>query len=123
MINFFTWRKGEDLAQKYLKKNGYKILGTNVKNHFAEVDIIAEKNEEIVFIEVKSRQNTKFGTPAEAVGVKKQQAYIRFSELYITNKRLQNKNRRFDVIEILNGEINHIPNAFNGDCMKSFISR
>ncbi len=121
MNDIFVWKKGEKLAQNYLKKNGYKILGTNLKNHFAEVDIVAEKDSEIVFVEVKSRTNTEYGTPAEAVTIKKQQGYVHFSEQYVTYKKLADRNIRFDVIEILNGEINHIIGAFDADCMKKFI--
>ena len=123
MNDIFVWKNGEKLAQKYLKKNGYKILSTNEKNQFAEVDIIAEKNNEIIFIEVKSRTNLEYGTPGEAVTIKKQQAYIRFSQQYVVKNKIADKNLRFDVIEILNGEINHIISAFDADCMKIYISK
>lgn len=123
MNNIFTWKKGEKLAQNYLKKNGYKILGINEKNHFAEVDIIAERNDEIVFVEVKARDNLNYGAPSEAVNIKKQQGYILFAKQYLVYKKLLTKNVRFDVIEVVNGEINHIISAFDGDCMKKYIRR
>ena len=123
MNNIFTWKKGEKLAQNYLKKNGYKILDCNQKNNFAEVDIIAKIDNTIVFIEVKARDNLDYGMPSEAVNIKKQQSYIMFAKQYLIYKKLANYNVRFEVLEVINGEINHIINAFDGDCMKKYIRR
>ena len=53
--NKIEGEKGEILARQYLKKNNYKILQTNYKNKIGEIDIIAEKNGKICFVEVKER--------------------------------------------------------------------
>lgn len=58
---------GEKIAQEYLIKKGYKIIATNVKVSFKEIDIIALHNKILVFVEVKTRTSTQFGTADEAV--------------------------------------------------------
>ncbi|MBP3821585.1 YraN family protein [bacterium] len=60
--------KGEDLACEYLIKNGYKILERNKHfSKFCEVDIIASDKNTVVFVEVKTRKNSDFGSPLEAI--------------------------------------------------------
>ena len=67
MNNIFVWKNGESQAVKYLRKLGYKIIEQNARNKFGEVDIIALDKEDLVFCEVKSRTNTKFGMPIDAI--------------------------------------------------------
>jgi len=62
---------GEKIAEKHLKKKGYKILSRNYKAHGGEIDIIAYRFGVLVYVEVKSRTSNLYGTPAEAVDVKK----------------------------------------------------
>ena len=103
---------GEILAQKYLKKQKYKILDTNYKNKVGEIDIIAQKNKMLVFIEVKARETLAFGRPCEAVNLHKQNKIRACAEIYILKNKLQSVAVQFDVIEILGEQINHIQNAF-----------
>lgn len=119
---------GEDAAADWLKKNGYCIKARNVRIGHHELDIIAEDDDYIVFVEVKTRTEAPpmslytYGRPASAVNYKKKQNIIVAAEAHLrlhpTNKRV-----RIDVIEVyLNrcGEndtptisnINHIRNAF-----------
>ncbi|MDY5439895.1 MAG: YraN family protein [Eubacteriales bacterium] len=123
MNNVSVWKSGEKLAVKYLKKQGYNILETNAKNKIAEVDIICEKNDEIVFVEVKSRSNKNYGEAMEAVDIRKQRAYVTFSTAYVVAKLKADKNIRFDVIEVYGEDINHIESAFDGDVMKKYVKR
>ena len=59
---------GEDLACKYLEKNGYKIIERNKRySRFCEIDIIAQEKNTIVFVEVKTRKNDNLGSPFEAI--------------------------------------------------------
>ena len=102
---------GENQAVRYLKRSGYKILKRNYKNPFGEVDIIAEKGEVLAFIEVKTRLSENYGAPSEAVGRARIEKYKRAAEYYFYGKQI-NFTVRFDIIEILHGEINHIENAF-----------
>ena len=64
---------GEKKAVKFLKKKGYRILETNFKTKFGEIDIIAKKEGCICFVEVKTRSSDNFGEPREAVNFYKQQ--------------------------------------------------
>ena len=71
MNNIQKGRAGEMIALKYLIDNKANILETNYRINSGEIDIIAELNDELVFIEVKSRTNIKFGYPSEAVDCRK----------------------------------------------------
>ena len=105
-------RAGENRAVEFLKNKGYKILKTNYKTPFGEIDIIAEENSVIVFVEVKTRTSEDFGLPCEAVDKRKQEKYFKTATCYLQKEKKMDSECRFDVIEIENGEINHIFNAF-----------
>ena len=109
--NIKLGRKGERQAQKYLKRSGWKILETNWKNPFGEVDIIARKGDTCAFIEVKTRLTDTFGAPSEAVQNSRKLKYIRGANYNFINKEID-CTVRFDIIEIYKGELNHIENAF-----------
>ena len=104
-------KDGEKSACKYLTSEGYSIVKTNYKNPFGEVDIIAEKGEVLAFIEVKTRTTEDFGAPNDAVYFKKRNRYIAAAKYYFYGRQID-CTVRFDIIEILNGKINHIENAF-----------
>ena len=105
---------GENLACKYLEKNNYKIIERNFLCHQGEIDIIAkDRNQrEIIFIEVKTRSNLKYGNPAEAVNKEKQRHIKQAAKYYIYRNSLTSLAIRVDVIEVyiqkLNCRINHI---------------
>lgn len=104
-------KKGERQAVKFLKRKGYKILEKNFKNPFGEVDVIAKKDGAVAFIEVKTRTGDLYGTPSEAVGNSRKRRYVKAAEYYFKGRDID-CTVRFDVIEIYNGNVNHIENAF-----------
>lgn len=114
--------KGEDYAVKLLKKARYKIKDRNFTVRGGEIDIVAEDGDTLVFVEVKLRKNTDYGTPAEFVGAVKQRRLIYAAECYIGAHGLYDTDVRFDVVEIVgktdeNGKLkvdlaNIIKNAF-----------
>ena len=108
----FLGRAGEIKAAEYLKKKGFKIIKTNYKTPLGEIDIIATDNEYTVFIEVKTRAGNEYGTPSEAVDRKKQEKYFKVAQYYLQREKKIDTPCRFDVVEIENGQINHIFNAF-----------
>ena len=95
--------RGEALAAKQMEKMGYEILKRNYYALKGEIDIIAKKDNYIVFTEVKYRQNEEMGTPAEAVDYKKQQNIIRAAKVYMAENCLleEGYDFRFDVAEVL----------------------
>ncbi len=111
---------GEKAACKYFKKNGYKILACNYRyamgKIIGEIDIIAQKGDEVSFIEVKTRKNEEYGLPCEFVTTAKQQRIIKTAYTYIAEHNLD-LNYSFDIIEVLHDgkkvqTIRHIPHAF-----------
>ena len=110
--------KGENFAAKYLKRHGYKILCRNFDVKFAEIDIIAKKDNIIAFIEVKQRKTTLFGLPREAVGPEKQKKIRKAASLFMVKFKPELQ-PRFDVVEVYGvcdgkekPRIEHIKNAF-----------
>ncbi|MBR3863540.1 MAG: YraN family protein [Clostridia bacterium] len=109
-------RLGEKKAEKFLKRKRYKIIEKNYKTKFAECDLIALYANLLVFIEVKTRSSVAYGNPADAVDFNKQKKYVKLAEYFLAcNNEYKNHSVRFDVIEILNDEINHIEGAFYAD--------
>lgn len=62
---------GEDIAKKYLKKQGYKIIEQNYKTKFAEIDLITKKDNQLIFVEVRTKTGLDFGRPEQTIRRKK----------------------------------------------------
>ena len=92
--------KGEEIAGRYLKGRGYRIIERNYRNRLGEIDIIAEQGEDLVFIEVKTRTDSSFGTPFESVTVQKQKQLARVALEYLNTQGNHDRPARFDVIGI-----------------------
>lgn len=107
---------GEGLAARFLESKGYRIVERNWRIRSAEIDLIAERNGVIVFVEVKTRHSKKFGRPAEAVDARKQKKIIEAAGVFLQREEYARSACRFDVIEVfeLDGEwtLNQIENAF-----------
>lgn len=103
---------GEKIAQGYLINKGYEILETNFYTKRGEIDIITKKDNCIVFVEVKTRTNLKFGTPAMAVNSTKRKHIKSVAKTFLYLHRLCECDVRFDVVEIFikdgKCEINHL---------------
>lgn len=103
---------GEKIAQGYLKTKNYEILKTNFYTKRGEIDIIAKQENCIVFVEVKTRSNLEYGTPAMAVNGLKKKHLKSSARIYLYQNRLDKYDIRFDVIEIIINsgkcKINHI---------------
>lgn len=107
---------GEERATNFLKNNGYLILARNFRTNFGEIDIIARKDEEYIFVEVKTRTSKKYGRPVDSINQIKRKHIVQASKYYIYINNLQNKCVRYDIIEVYINEknhfINHIKNVF-----------
>ena len=110
-------KKGEDLALRFLKKNGYRIFERNYVCKMGEVDIIAKEKDTLAFIEVKTRTSTTFGPPQLAVNSAKQMQLSKVALYFLKEKGLEDVKARFDVVAILLGprgaEIELIRDAFD----------
>lgn len=95
---------GEELAARFLKRRGYKILERNYRCPFGEVDIVALHKGTLVFVEVKTRKKLGFGHPAEAVDPHKQRKLQRVASCYLEQRRLGEIPVRFDVVALSLGE-------------------
>jgi putative endonuclease len=106
--------KGEDIACEYLLSKGYKILNRNWIFNHKEVDVVAVKDNELVFVEMKTRNTDFFEDPYNCVSKRQQKCIIDVAEAYI-NKFDLDYEVRFDVVGIVTNEHNkivHIESAF-----------
>ncbi|MEI6817249.1 MAG: YraN family protein [Bacteroidota bacterium] len=108
-------KQGEDMACQHLCKNGYEVLGRNLFFRKAELDIVAKKGNDLVFVEVKTRTKGSLMSPEQAVDMRKQRLIIEAASDYI-EKMDVDMDARFDIISVVvNGSestIEHIESAF-----------
>lgn len=110
---------GESLAADFLRKNGYKLVATNYRCRYGEIDLIVSNKKYLVFVEVKLRKSSAFAEAMEFVDMHKQERLRTTAEMYLSlfPTDLQ---PRFDVIEIyapdgtdtLRPTIHHMEDAF-----------
>lgn len=107
--------KYERVAVAYLESIGYKIICLNYRCRIGEIDIIAMEQDTLVFCEVKYRKTNKFGSPAEAVDLNKQNIIRKVAEIYMMKHGiLANSSIRFDIVAILDDKITLYRNGFGG---------
>ena len=110
---------GEALAAQYLQKKRYKIVATNYRSRFGEIDLIVNNRKFLVFVEVKLRKSDQFASAREYVDHRKQDRIRTTAEIYLSEFPTQLQ-PRFDVIEIYapqgtdtpHPEIHHLEDAF-----------
>jgi len=112
-------RRGEDEAVRYLKARGYRILARGFRMLRGEVDIIARQGETIVFVEVRTRRRTEFGSPLESVTGPKQDQVRKIALAFLQKNGLSEERTacRFDVLSVVWSEgrgaaLTHVENAF-----------
>ncbi|NDV58913.1 YraN family protein [Bacteroides sp. 519] len=106
---------GENAAVSYLEDNGYVIRHRNWHRGHLELDIVAAKDNELVIVEVKTRQNTNYSLPQDAVNMQKVKKIVQATDAYIKIFRIDAP-VRFDIISVVgqegNFKIDHIEEAF-----------
>ena len=111
-------RHGEEMAARFLRKNGHRILYKNFRApEGGEVDIVCrdKRHAELVFVEVKTRTDENFGAPSEAVDRKKQRLVLRGAMKWLRMLDFPDITYRFDIVEVVIGpplEVRHLENAF-----------
>jgi len=117
-------RLGEDVCAWYFEKHGYSIVSRNEHSRYGEVDLIAENERFLCFVEVKTRKLNALVSPAEAVDKRKQQKLVLTAQTYLARHACA-KQPRFDVFEVLLNEsdkpvkVRLIENAFDASCIDS----
>ncbi|MEW6718724.1 MAG: YraN family protein [Chloroflexota bacterium] len=110
-------RWGESLAVEYLTEHGYKVIERNVYTPYGELDIVALQDEDVVFVEVKTRRTLSFGMPEESITLRKQEHLIEAAQAYLQEHPEFSGDWRIDVIAIhikkpnARPDIRHIENA------------
>ena len=102
----------ERKAAEYLEQQGLVILKHNYRCRQGEIDLIARDKEYLVFVEVKYRTTDRYGSPLEAVNVRKQQTIRKVAEVYLLTRKQTDCEVRFDVVGICGDDIRHIKDAF-----------
>ena len=108
-------KEAEVVAEQYLRKHGYRIVGRNVRFPNGELDIVAQKEDTIVFIEVKARRTPQFGGVSYAVTPHKQQRLIHLAAQYLAYRKLSGWFTRFDVMfyRCDGGQVGHLEHVVN----------
>lgn len=109
-------KKGEKIAEQFLRHKGYEILETNYRKYRGEIDIIAKDREYLVFVEVKTARSDRFGPPIFRVDARKKKQLGKIAMAYYQEKELLDQDSRFDIITVTfsggQSKIEHIENAF-----------
>ena len=118
--------RGESAVAEYIAKKGYIISARNYRSKYGEIDIIAENNDEILFVEVKTRSKNSFGKPQDYVNHPKKRRIFITASIYLRSNGFGLK-PRFDVAEVMilgseTLEVNYIENAFGVDAFENFKS-
>ncbi len=110
-------RLGERIARWRLVLSGYRIVETNFRTRYGEIDIVARDGQDLVFVEVKTKRSKEYGPPEEAVDERKRRQISKMALMYLTTRGGDDDAAcRFDVVTVdLSGmlpRIRIIPNAF-----------
>ena len=95
-----TGNYGEDLACKFLQKQGYKILERNYRIRGGEIDIVAKDKKTLVFVEVKTRYSHEYGLPEESITPWKIKALLKTARFYIQKIKWGEKEYRLDFVSV-----------------------
>ena len=99
-------------AMHYLESQGMKILQRNFQCRMGEIDLIAQEGDCLVFVEVKYRAGNRYGSPLEAVNVRKQNTNRNVAQYYLLGRKQVDCPVRFDVVGNCGNELEHMRNAF-----------
>lgn len=102
----------EQRAAQFFIDQGFEILDHNWQAGHREIDLVARKGQIVVFVEVKSAANKKFGHPVERVDKTKIRRLSSAAQQYLLAKNIQGVDLRFDVVTFTAGSLEHYPSAF-----------
>src|SRR5262245_30921185 len=110
-------RRGEDEAARFLENLGYRVVAKNYRSPYGEIDLIVhDKQRVIVFVEVRTNSDPRFGDPLASINLRKQRQIAKTAQYYLVQHGLENQEARFDVIgirwDLRQARISHIQSAF-----------
>ena len=108
---------GERIAERWLRRHGWRVVQRRFRSGHRDIDLVVERDDLVVFVEVKARKGVEFGDPVEAVNWSKQRQLVRSASVWIDRHGRPSESYRFDVVGVLvEGErvrVRHVPNAFS----------
>jgi putative endonuclease len=108
--------RGERIAERWLERKGWRVLQRRFRDGHRDLDLIAERQGTVAFVEVKARSGDAFGTPVEAVDWRKRRELVRSARMWISRHGQPGESYRFDVIGVLMAPervlVRHVENAF-----------
>lgn len=99
-FNLTLGDRGEMAGAAYLLRAGYRILETNYRCVLGEIDVVAEREGRLAFVEIKTRKNHDFGQPEEAVHAAKQRKLIQLAQCYLKERKEKERTVSFDVLAL-----------------------
>lgn len=114
-------KRGEDLAHRLLQRQGCYVVARNYRtpSSTAEIDIVAQDGDTIVFVEVKTRSSEEYGSPDSAVDAEKRRKLLRGAEHYLRRNDVRNAPVRFDIVNVLFDNdiprLEHLRDAFRAE--------
>lgn len=107
---------GERIAERWLRREGWRILNRRFRNGHRDIDLVAERNGTVAFVEVKARRDARFGGPIEAVHWRKRIELTRSARVWIARHGQAGEAYRFDVVGVIvDGDrvrVRHVQDAF-----------
>ncbi|MBL8982124.1 MAG: YraN family protein [Gemmatimonadetes bacterium] len=108
---------GERIAERWLNRRGWRVLHRRYRSGHRDIDLVAERDGIVSFVEVKTRRGASFGGPVAAVNWKKQRELARSAHTWVDRFGRRGECYRFDVVGVLVGEtsvrVRHVENAFS----------
>jgi len=108
---------GERIAERWLRRQGWRVVQRRFRTGHRDIDLVVERDDLVVFVEVKARRGAEFGDPVEAVNWNKQRQLVRSASVWIDRHGRPSESYRFDVVGVLvEGErvrVRHVANAFS----------
>jgi putative endonuclease len=98
--NIFVGRRGEEIAEEYLKAKGVKVIERNFRTHFGEIDLVCRSGGAFIFVEVKTRISMSFGPPHLSITRQKKRKIIQNAQCYLKRFGIYDAAARLDVISI-----------------------
>ena len=111
-------RIGERVAAAFLQERGYRLLDRNFRSPWGEIDLVAEEQETLVFIEVRARRNDRMGSPLESITRAKQRKLVLTAQEYLQRNGLEERQWRIDVVGIRLGQGNLVKSV---ECLQNAV--